>query len=199
LLKNNRSKDTTFKIEEGFQKNKVEIILGFRYPGIKPILTDIISVIKQNIITKYRENENNLRVILDDEKKETKEYLKNLNIYDSSILNIINNNLNIQAILDEQKNNKEFSEELFNLIKRDYFYNFLLKITNAKKKGNNKEQKEQIIYDFEDNIKFMDLIYKTRNSSIKRYFKQNENDKHLIYFCDFFRITFKKVKYFRKS
>ena len=170
---------TKFKVVEGFQKNKIDIILGFRYPGIKPVLKKIVLDIKENICKQYRENENNLRGLLDDEEKETKDYFNKLNIFDSSTMNIINNSLNIQSILDKQKNDKAFSEELFNLIKRDYFYNFLLNNINIKKKGKDGEPEEQIIYDFEDNIKFMDLIYTARNSSIIKYFKQNENDKNL--------------------
>ena len=171
--------DTKFKIVEEFQKNKVDITLGFRYPGIKPILNSIDSSIKENITKQYRENEDNLRLLLENEEKETKDYLQKLNISDSSTVNIINNNLNIRSILGEQKNNREFSEGLFNLIKRDYFYNFLLKNINLTNKKNKEGKEDQITYDFEENFKFMDLIYNTRNSSIKRYFKLNESDKDL--------------------
>jgi hypothetical protein len=62
-LKSLNITDTKFKIVEEFQKNKVDITLGFRYPGIKPILNSIDSSIKENITKQYRENEDNLRLL----------------------------------------------------------------------------------------------------------------------------------------
>ena len=168
------------KIIEGLQKNKVHIILGYGYPGIKPILERIYEKMKSDILHKYRENENNLRKILDDEEEETKLYLRKLNIYNSSTINIINREESIKKIIDSKGNDKLYSEELFNLIKHDFFFNFLKKnLEKQKKEKEDKIEEEQIIYDFEDNIKFMDLIFKNRNKIIKRYFKQNENDKDL--------------------
>ena len=169
-----------FKIIEELQKNKVVIILGYGYPGIKPIIEKIISKIKEDIIYKYRDNENNLRKLIEDEEEETKLYLKQLNIYDSSTINIINREESIRKLVNSKSNDKLFSEELFNLIKHDYFFNFLKKnIEKHRKEKDDKKEEEHIIYDFEDNIKFMDLLFKNRNKILKRYFKQNENEKDI--------------------
>ena len=171
--------DGKLKIIEGLQKNKVEIILGYKYPGIRPIIQRIIKKIKEDISGKYRENENNLRKILENEEEETKIYLKKLYIYDSYTINIINKEEYIRKILDFKNNDKLFSEEIFNLIKHDYFFNFLKSKLEKKKKDKDDKIEEQIIYDFDDNIKFTDLIFQIRNKIIKRYFKQNENEKDL--------------------
>ena len=178
-LDNYEFNDGKFKIVEDIKKNKVDVILGFRYPGIESTLKNIVKEINERISIKYRENENNLRKILDNIEEETNYYLKMLKIYNNLTTNIINNNFNIKMILEKNKNDEAFSEELFNIIKHDYFYSFLVKNIKEKRKENNEGLEEQIIYDFEDNINFMDLIYNTRNAVIKRYFKQKENDKDL--------------------
>ena len=168
--------DGKTKITIGLQKNKVDIILRYRYPGLKPVLEKIISKIKENISKEYRRNENNLRGLLDDEEEETNYYFRKLFIFDSSAVNIINDEEIIKGLVELYKDDKIFLEELFNLIKHDYYYNFLKKNINQI----NKEKSEELnAYNLEDNIKFMDLIYKIRDKSIKRYFKQNENDKDL--------------------
>ena len=171
--------DGKLKIVEGIQKNKVDIILGFKYPGIKNIFDKIVGEINERISKKYRENENNLRKILEEEDEDIKDYFKLLNIYESSTSNIINNHIQIKKFLDKKGNNKDISEVLFNILKKDYFYYFIVKSIKEKKKENNKGEEEQILYDFEDNIKFMDLLYQTRNNIIKRFFLLNENEKDL--------------------
>ena len=167
-------------IKEGIKKNQVNILLGFRYPGIKPIIDKIIREIKESIINRYKKNEDNLRGLIEkeDEEEEIKKYYKILNIFDSYTINIINNEINLKNIIDN-KNEKIFSEELFNLIKHDYFYYFLKKSLKEKSEEKNEIKEEEIIYDLEDSIKFMNIIYKTRNEAIKRYFRESENDKDL--------------------
>ena len=169
--------DGATKIFEAEKKNKINIILGFKCPGIQPILDKIIKEIRENIRELYINNENNLRRLLKDEKTEINEYYNKLNIFTTSTNNIINEEKYLIKIINDCKNDKDSSEELFNLIKKDYLYYFIKKNLNEKKRDSNEACRDkEIVYDMEEVIKFIELIYKTRVNSIKRYFKISEDE-----------------------
>ena len=174
--------DGLTKIVESENTNKINIVLGFKYPGIQPIINYVVKEIKDNIGEKYRNNENNLRGILDDEKGETDKYFRRLNILDSSTVNIINQEMHLTKIINDNKikSEKGIPEELFNLIKRDYFYYFLKKNINEKRRDSKDINKDkEMTYDMEETIKFLNTIFEARTRALNKYFKLSKNEKEI--------------------
>ena len=193
--------DGLTKVYEKLGHNKVDIMFGMKLPGIKPILDRILIPI--NEITKnYRENENDLRTILDEETKDEdiKRYFRLLNLNDNSTVNIIKGEEKFKNIIENNKEEKK--EDIYNLIINDYFSLFINKNLNTKKnkkeeKGEekeegkeeddkqqqdkNEEQEEKIIIldNYDDNKKLMLLLTNERNEIINSYFNQNENKEEL--------------------
>ena len=167
--------------------NNVEIILGLKLPGIKPIFDKIFKNIKDNnLAIRYRRNENNLRGYFNDKEEEEEEIRKYFRVLDShevSIQNIIRGEEQLLKIIEL---NKEKPDHIYNLIISDYFTMFL--INNFYKKNIRKEGKEQeeeekeekeekkIIIDYDESKKYINLIIKNRNKSKKIYKKENANE-----------------------
>ena len=169
------------KVIERPKGNKVPIMLGLKIPGIKVILDSIIKIFKEQISKKYRENENNIRGIIDADKKdeEVENYFKELKAYNNLTFNAINKEKRLCYIMAE---NQKDIEELYNLIINDYYSLFINTNLNNNQIIKNEEPKEgqeeeKIVVDiFDDNKKLLDLMTKKRNQSIKLYKKQNENE-----------------------
>ena len=174
--------DKKTKVVEKLGGNKVEIMLGLKIPGLKPVFDQILKSINENISKYYRRNENNLRVYLEDENEEIQNYLRLLKTYDNSTINIINKE---QKLLNFIEDNKEEKEELYNYIINDYYTFFLNKNLNKKKEkkdeegGEEEEEKEVVIKNFDDNKKYLDLMVKKRNEIIEIYTKENEDRNEL--------------------
>jgi hypothetical protein len=81
------------KVSERPKGNKVSIMLGLKLPGIKSIFDSILKNVKEQIAKKYRENENNIRghVDIENREEEIKNYFKELNTFDNSTFNAVNN------------------------------------------------------------------------------------------------------------
>jgi len=169
--------------EEG--TNKVDIIFGLNTPGIKTSFDRILKSVKENIVKKYRKNEDMLRMYLEDEEiKETKEnYFKILKDLDMSLINLINREDNLINIIN---NSQIKNDELYNLIIDDYYTLFLnktLKKTNNKK--NKKRNKKGNNFDFENinidnNKKFLKLMTNLRNEIITSNFKEYSKENGII-------------------
>ena len=123
--------------EEG--TNNIDIIFGINTPGIKTSFDRILKSVKENIVKKYRKNEDILRMDLEDKEIEDtkKEYFKVLKDLDISLINLINREDQFLNIIN---NNQIENEELYNLIIDDYYTIF---INKALKKNNNKKNKKR--------------------------------------------------------
>ena len=178
-FENLKFSDGKTKITEKQKSNKVDIMFGFKLPGIKSILDDIIKMVKESI-DDYRKNEDNLRGYYEDDEKEQQDlinkYFNKLESCDNSTLNMIEKEEKLLRILE---NNKESSDELYNLIINDYFTLFLNHNLNKKKNQNeeNEEEKILIIDNLDENKIFLDLMVKKREQIIKNYLNKNENEK----------------------
>ena len=188
FLDNLQYNDNLTKVTEKLGANKVDIMFGIKFPGIKPIFDRILKFINENITSRYRNNENNLRTILDEEteKEEIQNYFRILNSCDNSANNIIKQEEKLMNII--KSNNEENIEDLYNIIINDYYSLFLNKNLNKKKnkkekegheENDEKEKEQQVakINDFNANKKFIDLMVEKRNLKIKIFLNQNENEK----------------------
>ena len=172
--------DGNMKVAEKLGGNKVDIMLGLKLPGLKPIIDNILKSVNE-ISKRYRRNENNIRGgYFEEEKEEMQKYLRILNTFDNSTINIINKEQKLLNLIEE---NKEEKEELYNYIINDYYTIFLNNNVNKKKEKKDEEgeeeEKEIVINNFDDNKKYLDLMIKKRNQIIKKYFvlnDQNESD-----------------------
>ena len=171
--------DGITRITEKPNTNKVDIMLGFKLPGIKPIFDKILKVVRDHISNLYRKNENNLRSYLEGNlQDEIDKYFKLLNTYNNSTLNIISKE---QKLLDILNNYKEYKDSLYDLIINDYYTLFLNQNINKKKdkKEENEENEEEkifIIDNLDENKRFLNLMTKKRNQILKIFLKQNENE-----------------------
>ena len=165
--------------EEG--TNKVDIIFGIKTPGIKTSFDRILKSVKENIVKKYRKNEDMLRMHLEDEeiKKTKNNYYKILKDLDLSLINLINRE---DHLINFINNDQIKNDKLYNSIIDDYYTLFLNK---ALKKANNKKNKKKKgnNFDFQsinidNNIKFLKLMSSLRNEIITSNFKEyaKEND-----------------------
>ena len=167
------------KITEKPRTNKVDIMFGFKLPGIKSILDDILKMIRESIVD-YRKNEDNLRGNYENDEKMKQEikndYFNKLDSRDNSTINMIGKE---EKLLNIIENNKDSSEELYNLIKNDYYTLFLNHNLNKKKNQNeeNEEEKILIIDNLDENKIFLDLMVKKREQIINIFLKKNENEK----------------------
>lgn len=68
--------------------NELEIIFGFKLPGMKSIIESIINQFKKDIFSKYKSNENSLRSNIDEEDINNKInlYKENLSSYNKPIM-----------------------------------------------------------------------------------------------------------------
>jgi len=180
----------SFSFDEGKIKlvmqartNKIDIILGINIPGIKTSLDRILKSINENIVKKYRKNEDALRMYLEEKEiEEAKEnYFKVLKDLDSSVINLINRE---EYLINIINNNQAENDQLYNLIIEDYYTIFL---NNSFKKGNDKKNKNEneCNFDFENNNidinkKFLKLISNLRNEIISSNFNEYTKEKEII-------------------
>ena len=188
--------DGLTKVYEKIGANKVEIMFGMKFPGIKPLLDKILIAVN-DVSKKYRENENDLRSNLNEETEndDIQRYNELLNIYNNSTVNIIKGEERFKNIIDNNK--EENKEDIYNLIVNDYFSLFINKNLNTKKtkkeEEKEKEEKEEaekqqqekteekqetkiiLLDNYDDNKKLMNLLINKRNEIIKSYFNQNDN------------------------
>ena len=159
----NESSDENSKqfIVEQPGENQLNIILGLKLPGLKPIISSIVKKFRNECINKYKNNENSLRerYELNEEeiKKKIEVYEKNLNSYNHSTLAELEKNEILCEIIKEEKSEKEdefLKIELFDLFLDDYYLLFI---------DNNIENKNEI--DFYNIRNFMSFLVKLRNDS----------------------------------
>jgi len=177
--------DGIIKLVEEEGTNNIDIIFGINTPGIKTSFDRILKSIKENIVKKYRKNEDVLRMYLEDTEIEEKKkkYYKVLKDLDMSLINLINREGHLINIIN---NNQIENEELYNLIMDDYytiFINKTLKKTNNKK--NKKKNKKGKNFDFEninidENKKFLKLMINLRNEIITKNFQDYSKDNDII-------------------
>ena len=162
------------RLVEKPRANKIDIILGFKLPGIKPVLERIRNYVKDNIIKKYWLNDNNLRSYYEQEeiKNEIDKYFNVLKRLNDNTIHRMNNERLLMGIINE---NKEENKELFNLIMNDYYIIF---IENNLKIGNQDIGKEKFI--MENKKRFINYIIDLRNKIILPYLKDYISDKNIL-------------------
>ena len=142
--------DGKTKVKHKLCSNKVEIILGFKIPGIKPIFDTLLNCIKENILQSYIQNENELRNFIDDDdevEENEKIYFEKLLQLNKSLYILILKDKRLNDILDVAKKKKRKKKELFQLILNDYYYFFLINnICKSKSKIENQEDLNNHIY-----------------------------------------------------
>ena len=186
-LQNMVYNDGKTNIVEKIGANKIDIILGLKIPGIKPILEKILISAKENNLKEYRKKENDLRNNIDEDEIENtkKEFIEKLLSQNNSLYVIINNEESLKNILDLFKKSDEEENEIYILLKHDYYYYFLNNNLNSKNKKENEGQEEDpnihllMIDNFDNNIRYFDLMVKLRNDIIsttfEKYIGQNDN------------------------
>ena len=155
--------------------NNLENTQTLNFPEIKNYIERIINFVNNNIIKKYRNNENILRINYNDEEKLKKEkqiYFKELKLFDDYIINKIYKE---QYLFQFINNNSKEKEIFYNKILYDYYEIF---INNIFKKNNNSKQKVEkpLILDIENIKKLLALIVDLKNTNIKKYLIEENND-----------------------
>jgi hypothetical protein len=149
-----------------------DIIQGLNYPNIKPSLNRIIDIVKNNIIKKYRNNENFLRNYFYDNnpiEEYKNKFLKEIKILDNYTYEVIHKEKNLLDIINEIKGEKD---DIYYKIINDYYTIFISNILNKNKKGKNLIS--IFTYDNIDiNKKILDLMVNLR-------FKNFNNDKDIL-------------------
>ena len=167
-------KDGKTTIVEKMGSNKVNIIFGLKIPGIKPVLDKILASAKENTLKNYRNNENELRNYIEPEEIEDvkRSYFENLKILNNSLFNLITKEESLKNILSVVQNNDNEENELYNLLINDY-YSFFIN-NNINKAINKKENEGEdvdnfilLIDNFDDNIKYLKLMFDNRKNLIK--------------------------------
>ena len=117
--------------------SKSDIIQGLNYPNIKPLLYKIIDIVKNNIIKKYRNNENFLRNYFYDNnplEEHKNKFLNEIKILDNYTNDVIHKEKNLMDIINENKGEK--NDKFYKII-NDYYMIFINNILNKNKKGKN--------------------------------------------------------------
>ena len=154
--------------------------IKFHFPELKPSFDKIINLVKSNIIIKYRENENNIRIKPYEKellKEEIEDYFRNLNLFDNYIIRIINKD---EYLLKYINNNQQKDDLFYNLLINDYFNIFFYNMTKKKKMKYFKYENEKllIVENLENNIKFLNFMINLRNISIENNVVKDEKDKN---------------------
>ena len=165
--------DDKIRIVEKPRANKIDIMLGLKLPGLKPIFNRLIKYIRDNIIKKYWNNENSLRNYFEESeiKNEIDKYMTEIKRFIDYSINSINNE---PLLLKIVKTINEDKDELFNLIIEDYYTIFLI---NNQKNRKNKSRNEQdannefklILDDFLQSKELLKYMVKLRNETILPY------------------------------
>ena len=166
--KNKNEKDKKNEIIEKPGMNEINIILGLKLPGIKPIISSFIKKFKNEIARSYKRNENILRDYIPQKMIETKKlaYKDKLKIYnDAMFVELDKNNIISEVAKDEFEKN-----EFFDLLLEDFYILFIDKNLNKKKENidNNNNDAENDIknqLDYNSIKKFLKLITKKRLES----------------------------------
>ena len=176
------------KVEEKIGANPVEIMFGFKIPGIKPILEKILVSVRDNTLKNYKENENALRNNIDEDviKEEKKNYFENLSIQNNSLFVLINQEEKLKNILNIFKNNEKEENELYKLLIQDYYTLFLNKHLN---KSKNKKEYEGddpfnyllVIDNFDNNIRYLDLMIDMRKNNINSFTEEKINSNNNLH------------------
>ena len=171
--------DEEFKISKVPKGNKIETMLGLNIPGIREIFNKIIKSVKENIIKKYKKNDDTLREYLEEEEIEQKKetYFKELKEFNISLFNLINKEPLLRNITI---NNKDENKILYNLLINDYFTIF---INNNDKKNQNKNQnkyQEKILDNINNNKRFLNLMVNLRNNIIYPNLNINKEDEDIL-------------------
>ena len=167
--------------------NELEIIFGFKLPGMKSIIESIINQFKKDIFSKYKSNENSLRSNIDEEDINNKInlYKENLTSYNKPIMIELKKNNLLSRIID-----KENSKQFFDLFLEDYYILFVDKYLN-KIRSNEKDEKDKNNIDFESAKKMLKLMVKLRNDSndIFKEYDQLEKTISTIIWIEFYSIN----------
>ena len=110
-------------------------IQGLNFPNIKPSLYKIIDIVKNNIIKKYRNNEDFLRNFSYDNnpiEEYKNKFLNELKILDNYTNDVIHKEKYLLDIISDYKGEKD---ELYYKIINDYYTIFINHILNKNKKG----------------------------------------------------------------
>ena len=167
--------DNKTNIVEKIKSNKVDIIFGLKIPGIKPIIEKICISAKDNTLKNYYANENELRNFIEEEDLEEKKknYFDNLLMYDNSLVVLIKKEEKFLNIMNLFKNNEEEEKELYQLLTKDYYSIFLNNhFSKSKDKKDNEEDVDNLLLmidNFDNNIKYLNLMVDLRNSIINQY------------------------------
>ncbi len=160
--------------------NEINIILGLKLPGIKPIISRLIKKFKNQISRFYKKNENLLRGFYREEMVESKKetYKKQLKAYnDSMFVELDKNELLLKITKDEYEKN-----ELFDLLLEDFYTLFIDQNLNKKKAIIEGKNIVNGIKDIDNKIdcnsikKFLKLIIKKRMES-NEIFKESDSIK----------------------
>ena len=152
--------------------NELEIIFGFKLPGMKSIIESIIKQFKKDFFSKYKSNENSLRSNIDEEDINNKInlYKENLASYNKPIIIELNKNNLLSRIIDNENSN-----QFFDLFLEDYYIIFIDKYLN--KFNNEKEGKGEDNINFESVKKMLRLMIQLRNDSNEQFKEYDQLEK----------------------
>ena len=142
-LKKMKFNDGLLRVEEKMRKNKIEIILGIKLPGLKIHIESLVQKYKNENLRFYKRNERNLRI--NENKEAENNYLLKIKKYNENTKNEILNIDIFNEILSKNIDGILF----YDLLIEDYYTIFIYKNLNIKKdKKNKKKNDNKIIYDF---------------------------------------------------
>ena len=149
----------------------------FNYPNIKSSLYKIIDIVRNNIIKKYRNNENILRNYFYDNnpiEENKNKFLNEIKILDNYTNDVIHKEKNLLDIINENKGEK--NDKFYKII-NDYFTIFISNILNKNKKGKNSGS----IFNYDNidvNKKILDMMVNLRFKNFND--DDNDNDSNII-------------------
>ena len=156
--------------------NEINIILGMKLPGIKPIISSLIKKFKNEIARIYKKNENSLRDFLPEKiiESQKKVYKKKLKMCNDSMFVQLNKNEQLSKITNDDLEKNEF----FDLFLEDFYTLFIDKNLNKKKdiiKDKKIEKEINIInkIDYSSIKRFLKLILKKRMESYEIFKEDN--------------------------
>ena len=166
-LKNLKFNNGLLRFEEKIKKNRIEIILGLKLPGLKKNIELIVQKLRDENIKNYKRNEKNGIIANDKEHKHI--YFFNLKRYNESTLNEILN----EDIFN--KISKEIDENLFyDLLLEDYYTIFIAKnFKIIKRKDSKKKNDDKNGFNFNLLKKFLKLLISLRRDEGKGMEKAN--------------------------
>ena len=173
--------DGLTRVNEKQYSNKLDIIFGLNIPGIKTLFDQILKSVKDNILKKYRNNENNLRNYYENElvEEEKRKYFEELKTFNNSLVNIVNKQQQLNSIINIININQEENNKLYDLLINDYYTIFLSNCLNKKKNKKEEEGEDEkllIIDNIDNNKRFLNLMVNLRNNKINEYLRDNKKD-----------------------